>query len=434
MIHSTLDAQLRQLLNEDAPGAGIGVMHAGETIHSAGYGLANVEWHIPIDTDTAFRVGSVTKPFTALLTMMLVADGQIALDAPITDYLPEFHSAGHIVTVHHLLTHTSGIASYTNAPDFFTHKCLFSATTQEMLTEIAAVPFEFKPGTAYNYNNSGYHLLGMIIERVTGMGYADFLRERILTPCAMHNTLHPKDDSVIPRMANGYRYEDETLLPANYLHISRAFAAGALITTVNDLLRWSQKLWAGEIVPLDTLTHMGTSAVLENGEETGYGYGWGNVTYEGRTVMSHSGGIPGFSAQYVHFVEDDLTIIVLANVENTIDTIKLVTTVAREMFALPAVKHRLYMLVGDNLRRIIGAFETQGATVTIKIDDEGKIIWESPMGTTRLIPINKFQLYDADNPERTVTFSDPDDSPHALYTQIELQSPLSRPVLLRRIL
>ena len=433
MADSTIDMHLRQLLKGDTPGAGIGVMHGGEIIHTAGYGLANVEWNIPIDADTAFRVGSVTKPFTALLIMMLIEEGHIVLNASITEHLPEFHTAGHTVTVQHLLTHTSGIASYTNAPDFFTHKRFFSATPDEMLTEIAAVPFEFKPGTVYKYNNSGYHLLGMIIERVTGMTYADFLHKRILDPCEMHNTVHADNDSVIPRMASGYRYEDGSLLPAHYLHISRAFAAGALVTTVNDLLRWSRKLWAGEIVSPDVLKLMGTSAILENGEEPGYGYGWGNVTYEERIVMCHSGGIPGFRAQYVHFLENDLTMIVLANAESTIDTIKLVTTIARDVFELPPVKHRPFMLVGDNLRRITGKFDAHGTTATIKIDDEGKIVWESPMGATRLIPISKFQLYDAENPERTVTFSDADDPPHALYSRCEMQSPLSRPLLFSRI-
>lgn len=429
-VNTALDEQLRALLKDDAPGVAIGVMQAGEILHTARYGLANVEWQIPIDEDTCFRVGSVTKPFTALLIMMLVSEGKIDLNASLKDYLPEFHTAGHTVTVHHLLTHTSGIASYTNAPDFFTHKSLFPTTPEEALVEIAAVPFEFKPGTAYNYNNSGYHLLGMIIERVSGKSYADFLRERILNPCEMHSTLHPDDDSVIPRMASGYRTVDDTLLPAHYLHISRAFAAGALITTVNDLLRWSAKLWAGEVVPLDTLHQMGTSAVLENGEETGYGYGWGSVSYEGRNIMGHSGGIPGFSAQYVHFLDDDLTVIVLANIESSIDTVKLVTTIARQLFDLPPVKHRPFMLVGDNLARITGQFEVQGATININLDSEGKIIWKSPMGETRLIPISKTQLYDAENPERTVLFSDPDES--SRYQTCTLFSPLARPLVLKR--
>ncbi len=430
-LQDQLHARLQEQLSSEVPGAAVGVVQDDEVIHSAGYGLASLEWNIPNDADTVFKLASISKPFTALLVMMLESEGLLDLHVPLQTYLPDIHTAGHEVTIHHLLTHTSGIYSYTNAPEFMTHDRYFPTDPLTLMDAFMQIPFDFKPGERYAYNNSAYHLLGVIMEQVSGQSYGDLLQAHILTPCDMHDTQHLASPRIIPRMANGYAYDDDHPQPANYLDMSRTYAAGSLISTVNDMCRWSQKLWSGALVPLEILERMTQPTLLNNGETHPYGYGWGLVPYDGHAIIGHTGGIFGFTTHYVHLPDDALSVIVLTNSERADVVANTMITTIRETLGMPPIKRRPYVLAGDGITRILGDYvDVSGMPYTIKLNNEQKIILESVGFTLRLMPSSKTHFYDPAMPERVFTFSEIHND---VYTTCAVELPFKVPTTLTRV-
>ena len=293
------------------------VAENGQVIFKKGYGYANMEWDIPNAPDTKFRIGSVTKQFTAVLILQLREEGKISLDGTITDYLPDYPKAqGDKVAIHHLLTHTSGIPSYTGLPGFMRDNTRDPYKPEEMLEVFSGMELEFEPGAEWRYNNSGYFLLGAIIEAVTGQAYDDVLQERILGPLGLDETGYEHNDDVVKRRADGYARTPGGYNRAAYLDTSIPYAAGMMYSTVEDLFKWDQALYTDQIFQSEeTKTKMFTPY------KNDYGYGWGirdmqiGDTEKTAKTVQHSGGIFGFSSNFVRFVDDRHTIVLLDNAE-----------------------------------------------------------------------------------------------------------------------
>src|SRR5688572_29529175 len=197
------------------------VAENGKVVYRGAFGKANMEWDIPNTPDTRFRLGSITKQFTAMLTLQLVEQGKIKLDGKVSDYLPDYRKdIGEKVTVHHLLTHTSGIPSYTSQPGFFENVSRNPYKVGEFVKQYASGNFDFEPGSKYSYNNSGYFLLGAIIEQVTGKSYEQVLKENILDPAGMKNTGYDHHNTIIPKRATGYSKTPDGYTNAPYLDMS----------------------------------------------------------------------------------------------------------------------------------------------------------------------------------------------------------------------
>ena len=225
------------------------VAENGKVIHKQGYGLANMEWNIPNTPDTRFRLGSITKQFTAALTLQLIEQGKLKLDGKISDYLPDYRKdIGQKVTIHHLLTHTSGIPSYTSQPGFFENVSRNPYKVADFVTKYASGDLEFEPGSKHVYNNSGYFLLGAIIESVTGKTYEQALKENILDPAGMKNTGYDHHNPLIPKRAAGYRKTGDGYENALYLDMTIPYAAGAMYSTVEDLFLWDQALYTDKLL------------------------------------------------------------------------------------------------------------------------------------------------------------------------------------------
>ncbi len=208
----------------------------GKVIFKKGYGLANMEWNIPNESDTKFRIGSITKQFTAMLIMQLVEEGKVKLNDKITDYLPEYRKdTGDKVTIHHLLTHTSGIPNYTGLPGFWQDSTRNHYTLDYMVKNFCSGDLEFEPGTIFKYSNSGYYLLGVIIEKVTGKRFKEVLQERILEPLKMNNTGIDKHDVILEKRSSGYNKDISGFVNSEYIFMQNAYAAGAMYSTVEDL-------------------------------------------------------------------------------------------------------------------------------------------------------------------------------------------------------
>jgi D-alanyl-D-alanine carboxypeptidase len=246
--------------------------------------------------------------------MKLVKDGKLSLDDKITDRLPNLPKLWDKVTIRHLLNHTSGIKSYTSVPDF--KKTLRKDfTPREILDLVAAAPMEFAPGEKWSYNNTGYVLLGMLIEKVTGKPYGDYISEQILQPLGMARTRANDLQAIIPNRAQGYRWDSKELRNAEYVSPTQPFAAGMLVSTISDLVKWDLALANHTILDEPTLDLMWTPTRLIDGKETGYGLGWELSKQNGHRQVSHGGGIPGFSTEIARYVEDKLTVIVLTNAD-----------------------------------------------------------------------------------------------------------------------
>ncbi|MEK6372462.1 MAG: serine hydrolase [Acidobacteriota bacterium] len=290
------------------------VAENGKVILRKGYGLANMEWQIPNGPDTKFRLGSITKQFTSMVIMQLVGEGKINLDEKVTAYLPDYRKdTGGKVTVRHLLTHTSGIPSYTSAPGFFQNESRDPYTVADFVKKYTSNDLEFEPGSKWLYDNSGYFLLGAIIESVTGKTYEQALKERIFDPLGMKDSGYDHFNTILPKRATGYQLTPNGYENAPYLDMSIPYAAGSLYSTVDDLFKWDRALYTDKLLAADLKTTMFTP-VMQN-----YAFGWGvrkmkldDDKTEVATI-SHNGGINGFSTVEIRLPDTQDLVVLLDN-------------------------------------------------------------------------------------------------------------------------
>ncbi|MFY0563911.1 serine hydrolase [Archangium lansingense] len=283
-------------------------------VHKKGYGFANFEWQVPNTPDTKFRLASITKQFTSMVIMQLVAEGKLGLEDKLTAHLPDYRKdTGDRVTIAQLLNHTSGIPSYTSAPGFFQNDSRDPYTVADFVKKFASGDLEFEPGTKYAYNNSGYFLLGAIIEKVTGKTYAQVLRERIFEPLGMKSSGYDVSATVLSKRASGYQPGPDGYVNAPYLDMSLPYAAGSLYSTVEDLYLWDRALYLDKLLPAPLKQRLFTPGLNQ------YAYGWvvnPLKLHDGKTELAtirHNGGINGFSTIIVRAPERKELVVLLGN-------------------------------------------------------------------------------------------------------------------------
>lgn len=291
------------------------VAENGKVILKKGFGSANMEWNIPNQTDTKFRLGSISKQFTAFLIVKLAEEGKLKLDVPITTYLPDYPKAtGDKITIHHLLTHTSGIPNYTSLPNFFKDQSRNPYTPEEFVKTFSSLPLEFTPSEKFNYSNSGYFLLGYIIEKVSGKSYEQYLQETILDPLKMVNSGYDHGEVILKNRAAGYEKRGKKIRNAPYLDMSIPYAAGSLYSTVEDLYLWDQALYTNKLLSSKSMESLFTPYIKAG--KGSYGYGWFIEEADGATgkvkVIEHGGGINGFNT-IIYRIPGDKNLIVLLN-------------------------------------------------------------------------------------------------------------------------
>jgi D-alanyl-D-alanine carboxypeptidase len=297
---------------ENIPGLSLAVLKRGEIIKCKGYGVADIDLKAPATPDTVYQLASVTKTFTATAIMQLVEDRKIRLSDKITRRLTGLPKTWSEVKISHLLTHTSGIKSYTQLSAIADHPER-EFTADEMIALVADLPLEFRPGERYDYSNTGYYLLGLLIEKINGQSYGDFLKTRIFTPAGMTNTRVNSLCDPIPGRATGYMLRDGKAQKGIFVNPTQPFSAGALVTTATDLAKWDAVLYTEKVLKQSTLRQMWKSATLNDGTVLNHGLGWGTRQWQGRRYIQYNGGIIGFSTHMRRGLDDGLTIIVLAN-------------------------------------------------------------------------------------------------------------------------
>ncbi len=306
-----IDEMLSKYFKPGEPGANVIASQRGAVMFRKAYGLANAETNVPLQPEFPLRTGSVTKQFTAAAIMLLAEQGKLSLADELGKYFPEYPEPGRHVTIENLLTHTSGIRNYTALPQFS------AGLTKDVIPDDAIAFFkdarlQFQPGHHFSYSNSNYFLLGRIIEKVSGIGYQDFMQQQIFQPLQMQSTEIETAASPVATVI-GYTQGRKGITKSPFFSMSWPFAAGAMRTSVDDLVRWDHAIRIGAILSRESWERMAKDFTLSDGSHTGYGYGWFIRRFRGKDALEHGGDIGGFSADTWIFPKEQIFIAVLAN-------------------------------------------------------------------------------------------------------------------------
>ncbi|MEW6539445.1 MAG: serine hydrolase [Pseudomonadota bacterium] len=301
-----MDQVIRASSDADAFSGAVLVARDGRILLDQGYGLANREWNIPNDGDVKFRLGSLSKQFTAVAVMLLNQQGKLDLDAPIKTWLPDAPAAWDAITPRHLLSHTAGVPNFTAFSDFAAQKTL-PATLPQLIARFRDRPLDFAPGSRFAYSNSGYVLLSAIIEAASGQTYADFVAANLFQPLGMSDSGYDRHDVILPRRASGYAPGADGVVNADYVDMTIPTGAGALYSTTHDLLKWEQGLFGGRLLNAQSMTALTTPV------HNGYAMGLVVSEAEGKRLVWHNGAIEGFNTYMAYDPGDRTAVIVLGN-------------------------------------------------------------------------------------------------------------------------
>jgi D-alanyl-D-alanine carboxypeptidase len=348
-----------RMAERNIPGAAIAVIKNGRVLKIKGYGLASVEFNAPVTTDTVFEIGSVSKQMTAAGIMLLVQDGRVSLDERVSKYLPDTPEAWKDVTVRHLLTHSSGIKSYTSLTGFELSR---RVKIDGFIKQLSPYPLEFTPGEKNVYSNSGYNLLAYIIETQSGKPYMDFMRERIFLPLGMTRTGDRDPRNVIPLRANGYEWQVDKLVGRDG-SLTDLMGAGSITSTIADMVKWETALRGEKLLTAESKKSIWTPFVFNNGSPSPYGFGWRISDVREHKLIGHTGQTAGFGAAIFRYVNNDVTVIALTNLGEL---------GMGSLIATSAVKAILPSLSLKNLKKVSGPLPPNSASLVLALSDRIK--------------------------------------------------------------
>ena len=330
-----IDSLARAAMAEERiPGLSVAVVRGPDTVTARGWGWADLEQQVPATAGTVYRIGSLTKQFTALAILQLADQGRLSLDDPLQRFVPSFPTPGRRITIRHLLTHTSGIPNYTAIGEAWTRRMRLDLPPDTLLALVRRRPPDFAPGERFHYSNTNYFLLGLILEKASGEPYARYIQEHIATPLGLARTTYCDTRRILPGRAQGYTQDTTGVVHAEFISMDLPYAAGALCSTVLDLVTWQRALWSDRLVQPGGYNTMSTPARLTNGNRTVYGFGLGIGDLGGHRMVQHSGGINGFASALITFPDDTLIIAVLANSEDANAT-RIGQRIARAALGIP---------------------------------------------------------------------------------------------------
>jgi D-alanyl-D-alanine carboxypeptidase len=403
-----IDAVMAEIYKPDQPGAAIIVRKDGKTIFRKGYGMADLELGVPVAPDMIFRLGSITKQFTAVSILMLAEQGKLGLQDEITKFLPDYPTQGRKITVEHLLTHTSGIQSYTDMPEWLP-LWRKDFTVPELIDLFKNKPMQFEPGERWAYNNSGYILLGAIIEKVSGETYESFVTNHIFKPLGMKGSSYGHTERIIRRRIPGYQSGKDGFINAPYLSMTQPYAAGSLLSTVDDLAVWSDAVFSGKLVKKEWLDKATTPYKLKDGESSGYGYGLCIADFGGHRSIEHGGGINGFTTYEVTLPEDHIFLAILTNsaIEGR-DPEPQAVKIAWLALGLTEPERKVVSLAANDLDPLAGVY-VNVQKQEYYVSREGTKLFALRQGGAKneLYPASSEEFFLKDNPARVMFVKDP---------------------------
>jgi D-alanyl-D-alanine carboxypeptidase len=407
-VRAAVDSLARAFVaDSQAPGVSIAVVRGSDTLVSGGWGFANLEERVPATATTLYRIGSITKQFTAASVMRLVQAGRVRLDDSIAAYLPALPARWRGVTVRELLNHTSGIPSYTDIGPRWTRRFREDMPPDTLVALTASDTMWFAPGTQWRYDNTGYVVLGMLLDRVTGTPYPAFIERELLRPLGLEHTYYCDTQRLLPDRAPGYQRAGRHWEHAEFLSMTQPYSAGALCSTVGDLARWNALLASGRVVDSASVRAMTTPT----GAAQAHRYGFGLVadTLGGHRMIQHGGGIPGFVTSNAYLPDDRLSVTVLTNA-GTANSDALAGQVERAALGLPLLRTPTPVALTDaERRRYVGDYEMtlpNGRTWPLAVTDDGHVLTAEARGQDAfaMIPFGHDVFGASWNPTLRITF------------------------------
>lgn len=310
-IESQIDKLISKTYIENGPGIAILIAKNGIPLYKKSFGKSNIELNSNVNTESVFQIGSLTKQFTAVAILMLEEKGKLKLTDDITKYLPEYPTNGNNITVHNLLNHTSGIRGRTPISD--PKLMAIDMKSEQLIEYLKKQPLKFNSGEQFSYSNSGYILLGRIIETITGMSYEDFIENNIFKKLKMNNTRYGNNKEIIKNRASGYQFNGKEYINATYMSMTIPYAAGAILSTVDDLLKWQNALNSNALIKQSNFVKATNGSILKNGKNIPYGYGWYKRKINNSTAITHGGATSGFMSNSIYLKDENIYIIALTN-------------------------------------------------------------------------------------------------------------------------
>jgi CubicO group peptidase (beta-lactamase class C family) len=346
----------------------LAVARGSHLLVAKSYGLADVENDVSATSETVYRIGSITKQFTAAAILRLVEERRMGLDDDITLYVPQFHAHGHHVTIRQLLNHTSGLRSFTEVPTFATKERL-DLTDDQLLSVFQDEPSDFEPGTNFLYNNTGYYLLAMAIERVTGRSYGAYMHDVMFGPLDLQTTSVCDDVQLTRHRAQGYTLAGDQLQNASFISLAPPKGGGNICSTASDLVKWTQALAGESFISRNSYALMTSTGTLSDGRRIGYGFGLFLSTLDGHKEIFHGGGIEGFTGFVGFYPDADVTVVVLANLDvaHLYDG-HFARRLVRALLKLPEVRPSGISTHKNDLSQFAGTYRIGSASIAVRAD------------------------------------------------------------------
>lgn len=412
-----IEAEIDTIFNKSYPansaGAIVLIAKDDKVIYRKSFGMANLELNVPMKPENVLRLASITKQFTSVSILLLMEQGKLNIQDPLSKYIADY-PRGNEITLHNLLDHTSGITSFTNLVDFRS-KARNDMTPEEIISSFKKLPLEFEPGERYEYSNSEYVLLGYIIEKISGMSYENFIQKYIFDKLGMKSSYYGNSDKIIPNRANGYRLNDTSYQNAEYISMTIPYAAGSLMSTVDDMFLWSKAIHHNTLISEKSKQLAFTNYTLKKGKHINYGYGWEINELAGTKSIEHTGGINGFTTSGIYVPTRNIYSIVLTNLDDGIgpeaDNLKAVSIILGK----PILDKVSVTLSEKQLKQWIGAYQFEDAIRFITYE-EGFLYSSREGGRPfKLIPVseNEFRF---DNSFITYKFTSKKGKKQTLFT------------------
>lgn len=411
---ATIDSIFSKAYPTNSPGAAVLIAKGDKILYRKAFGMSNLELRVKMKPENVFQLASITKQFTSIATLMLMEQGKISLKDPLSKYIVDF-PRGNEITIHHLLNHSSGIKNYTNLPEF-REKTRLDLTPEDIINSFKNLPLDFNPGEKYSYSNSGYCLLGYIIEKISGMSYDDFIQKNIFNQLGMKNSSYANAYKIIPNKANGYQLYDGNFETPDFMSSTIPYAAGSLMSTVDDMFLWNKAISKNLLISEKTKQLAFANHTLLNGKPSNYGYGWAINELAGFTTLEHPGGINGYSTSGIYMPEKNIYAIVLTNLDNGKGPESLNLKAVSAIIGKPIVEQKPVSLSEMQLKKWVGAYQFEDVVRIIKYDNGALYSMREGGRPLMLIPIseNEFQFA---NSMATYQFSVNNNQRSVLYTE-----------------
>tara|TARA_R110000868_G_scaffold121034_3_gene321129 strand:+ start:23746 stop:25401 length:1656 start_codon:yes stop_codon:yes gene_type:complete len=381
-LEQKVDAYLKTNYPSDGPGVSFLIAKDGKPIYQKAFGMANLELKVPLNKNNVFEIGSITKQFTAVAILMLEEQGKLKIEDEITKYIPDYPTNGKIITIHHLLNHTSGIKSYTDMPGFL-GLARTDMSPKELIEVFKNEPMDFEPGEKFQYNNSGYILLGHIIEIISEQSYADFIEKNIFKELGMTSSSYGSMKKLVLNRASGYSENENDYANADYLSLTLPYAAGSIMSTTTDLLLWQNSLNNNKLIKNESYEKAIHGSTLNNGEHISYGYGLIESNINGSPSIQHGGGIFGYTTMGIYFPEEKIFVSGLTNC-NCKNITGVTTTIAAMAIGKPFPdKKDAIKLSKEELNKWVGTYEFDGNVLRF-VTLENDQLYSQRQGSSKL--------------------------------------------------